>query len=74
MNDTTPEIAKMVHERYMQMNGQQRMIIGMQMFETARKIVLSSLPQNISEDERKRLLCERFYKEFAEKAFPEKNK
>ncbi len=71
MNDTTPEIAKQVHERYMQMTGEQRMLIGMQMFDTARKIALSSFPKGISEYEKRRLLCERFYKDYAEKAFPE---
>lgn len=74
MNDTAPEIAKNVRERYMQMDGEQRLMIGMQMFETAR-IVLSSLPQGISEYEKRRLLCERFYnKELADKAFPKKDK
>lgn len=72
MNDTTPEIAKLVHERYMKMTGEQRMLIGMQMFDTARKIALSSFPKDISEYEKRRLLCERFYKDFADKAFPEK--
>lgn len=72
MNDTAPEIAKQVHERYMEMDGQQRLLIGMEMFETARKIAISSFPKNITEDEKRRLLCERFYKDFSEKVFPKK--
>lgn len=54
------------------MDGEQRFMIGVQMFETARKIVLSSFPKNISKDQRRRLLCERFYKDIAPKAFPER--
>ncbi len=73
MNDTAPEVAKQVRERYMQMDGEQRLMIGIQMFETARKIVLSSFPQGITEDEKRHMLCERFYKEFADKAFPKKD-
>ncbi|MBL1141721.1 MAG: hypothetical protein HND53_06780 [Proteobacteria bacterium] len=70
MNDTAPEIARQVHQRYMEMDGQQRLLIGMEMFETARKIAISSFPENITEDEKRRLLCERFYKGLSEKAFP----
>lgn len=74
MNDTSPDIAKMVHERYMQMSGEQRMMIGIQMFETARKIVLSSFPDDVSESEKRRLLCERFYsKEITAKVFPKES-
>jgi hypothetical protein len=61
MNDTTPEIEKMVRDRYMQMTGEQRFLIGIEMFDTARAIVLSSLPKGLSEKEKRRHLCERFY-------------
>ena len=40
MNDTSPEIARMVRERYAQMEPQ-RFQIGVSMFETARAVVLS---------------------------------
>jgi hypothetical protein len=61
MNDTSPEIEKMVRDRYMQMTGEERFLIGIQMFDTARAIVLSSLPKDLSEKEKRRQLCERFY-------------
>ena len=61
MNDTTPEIEKMVRDRYMQMTGEERFLIGIQMFDTAREIVLSSLPKDLPEKEKRRQLCERFY-------------
>ena len=71
MNDTSPEIKKLVRDRYMQMSGEQRFMIGIQMFDTARAIVLSSLPKGISEEQKRRLLCERFYKDLVLKAFPQ---
>ncbi len=52
MNDTAPEVAKIIREHYMAMTGEQRMLIGMQMFESARKIVISSFPKDISEYEK----------------------
>ena len=61
MNDTHPEIEKMLRKKYMQMTGAERVLIGARMYDTARAIVLSSLPKNLSELERRRLLYERFY-------------
>ena len=72
MNDTPPEIAKIVRNRYMQMDGEKRFMIGIQTFETAKMIALSSFPRNISEDEKRRLLCDRFYKDIATEVFPKK--
>jgi hypothetical protein len=40
------------------------------MFETAQRIVLSSLPEGMGEQERKRELCRRFYgEELARRAY-----
>lgn len=61
MNDTSPEIAKMVRERYMRMTGEERFLIGAGMFDTARAIALSSIPTGLSENEKRWFLCERFY-------------
>lgn len=69
MNDTSPEIEKMVRDRYMQMTGEERFLIGIQMFDTARAIVLSSLPKDLSEKEKRRQVCERFYGTEAGQAF-----
>lgn len=74
MNDTAPQVKAIVQQRYRQMTGEQRMLIAMQMFESARKIVLSSFPENISAQEKRHLLCKRFYPEFADKAFPKQFK
>ena len=73
MNDTSPEIEKLVRDRYMRMQPEERFLIGLQMFETARILALSCLPQNASEQDKRRHLCERFYKAFAPKVFPLNN-
>ena len=61
MNDTTPEIAEKVHEMMMARTGAERLIMGSAMFDLARKIVLASLPKDLSEEELKRRLFERIY-------------
>jgi len=61
MNDTTPEIEKKVHEMMMARSGAERLIMGSAMFDLARKIVLASLPKDLSEEELKRRLFERIY-------------
>ena len=46
--------------------------MAMQMFETAQQIVLSSLAPTLTEQQRRRELCRRFYgDELARAAFPE---
>lgn len=61
MNDTSSDVEKMLRDRYMQLSGSERVIIGAGMYETARKIVLSSFPKDLPEQEKRRLLYERFY-------------
>lgn len=60
MNDTPPEIAEMVRARLMARSGAERFRMGVEIFEAARRMVLASLPANLSEAERKRLF-ERIY-------------
>jgi hypothetical protein len=61
MNDTTPEIEKKVHEMMMERSGAERLIMGSAMFDLARKIVIASLPKDLSDDEFKHQLFERIY-------------
>lgn len=61
MNDTSPEIAKMVRKRLLARSGEERMQMGSQMFEVARAMILASFPPGLSEIETKRRLCERLY-------------
>lgn len=63
MNDTSPAIERMVRERFAAMTPQERFAIGCQMFETARAIVLSSFPPELSPAQVRWRLCERFYGE-----------
>ena len=69
MNDTSPEIARMVRSRYAQMQPVERFLIGVSLFETARAIVLASLPANLPPGELRRKLCERLYPELAVEAY-----
>ena len=69
MNDTSPEIARMVRERYAQMQPVESFLIGVSLFETARAIVLASLPADLPPRELRRKLCERLYPELAAEAY-----
>ena len=61
MNDTDPMIQKMLDERYQKMTGDERLKIGFSMYDTARAIVLSSLPQDLRTEDRAVQLFLRFY-------------
>ena len=64
-SDTSPEAARVVAERFRAMSGRERFMIGVQMFETARALAMASLPPGVSEKERRRHLCARFYPELS---------
>lgn len=61
MNDTSPKMERLVTERYRQMTPDQRMRIASSMFETARKIVESSLPPDLTRRERRLSFARRLY-------------
>jgi hypothetical protein len=63
MNDTPPEITEIVRARFMAMSGAERIRIGVEMSQAARRMVLASLPADLSETDRKRRLYERVYGE-----------
>ena len=63
MTDTSPEIAEMVRVRLMAFSGAERMRMGAESFEAARRMVLASLPPGLTEAERKRRLYRRIYGE-----------
>jgi hypothetical protein len=56
----------MIRERYAAMSGEERFLIGARMFDTARALVLASLPQGLTPRERRRALCRRLYPELGE--------
>jgi hypothetical protein len=61
MTDTPPEIERMVRDKIMARSGEERFIMGAQMFESAREMVKASLPRGLSETEQRRLLFKRIY-------------
>ena len=63
VSDTPPEIARMVHDRLMARSGAERLLMGSQMFEAARRMVIASFPADLPEPDRKRRLYERIYGE-----------
>ena len=70
MNDTTPEFAKLVRQRFLALAPAERVSLCADMFETARALVEASLPPGLDPIERRRRICRRFYGDLADKAFP----
>jgi hypothetical protein len=63
MNDTSPDIQKLVRDQLLERSGTERVQMGSRMFDAARAIVLASFPANLSELEKKVRSCERFYRD-----------
>jgi hypothetical protein len=61
VTDTRPDIERMVRDRIMARSGEERFIMGAQMFDSACEMVRASLPRNLSDMERRRLLFKRIY-------------
>ena len=45
----------------MSKTGEERFLMGISMFQTARELVLVSFPKDINDKQKKKLLLERFY-------------
>jgi hypothetical protein len=61
VNDTSPEMERMITERYKLMTPDQRMKIASSMFETARAIIESSLPLTLTRRERRLAFARKLY-------------
>jgi hypothetical protein len=61
MTDTTFEIKNKINQYYLSKSGEEKLLIALKMFETARDIVLSSLPKNLSDNVLRKELFLRFY-------------
>ena len=61
MTDTPPEIDRMVCDKIMERSGEERFIMGAEMFDGAREMVKASLPRGLSEAEQRRQLFKRIY-------------
>jgi hypothetical protein len=62
MNDTSDAMAKLVLERYRAMTPEERWLAASSLFETAREIIQSSLPRNLTVEQRRLAVAERLYK------------
>ncbi len=60
MKDTSFEIQKKIDEIYKNKSGEEKLLIALSMFETARELVISSLPNNLSDKELRKALFLRF--------------
>ncbi len=63
MNDTARAIAQEIQTRLMRLPGATRFVMGAQMFDAARAVIIASLPKHLDSDEFKRRLYERIYGE-----------
>ena len=61
MTDTDSGISSLVRTRIMAMSGAERFLMGVRMHEASRRMVMASFPPGTSEQDRRRLLRERFY-------------
>jgi hypothetical protein len=61
MTDTSPEIERMMRDKIMARSGEERFIMGSQMFDSACEMVKASLPKGLAETEQRRLLFKRIY-------------
>ncbi len=61
MTDPRPEIERMMRDKLMALSGEERFVMGAQMFESARELVKASLPRGLSEAEQRRQLFKRLY-------------
>jgi hypothetical protein len=63
VNDTTEQMETLYRQLLLSRSGAERMHMGARMFDTARHLVLHSLPPDLPEEERRRLLFKRLYPE-----------
>jgi hypothetical protein len=61
MNDTSDAIAKAVLERYRSMTPAERWLAASSLFETARAIIQSSLPNSFTAEQRRLAIAQRLY-------------
>lgn len=61
MNDTDPEIARLVRQRMLELSGSERVMMGCSMFDTAKAMIVASLPEGLTPLEIKEQLCRRLY-------------
>ena len=63
IKDTSPEVNAMMYERMMALTGEERMLMGFSMLESAKEMILASLPKDLPEADRKKMLYKRLHGE-----------
>lgn len=63
LHDTSPEFEKMWHARWLQKTPQERAGFAFTMFSSARRIILATMPENLTDAEQQRYIYERTYGE-----------
>ena len=61
MTDTPPEIERIMRDKLMARSGEERFVMGAQMFDSAREMVKASLAPGLSKAEQRRQLFKRLY-------------
>jgi hypothetical protein len=61
MTDTGHEVEQRYREMLLACSPAERMMMGARMFDTARAMVLASLPPDLSPEDRRRRMFERLY-------------
>ena len=63
MNDTPADIQRIQFEMMRKLSSNQRIELACEMFQTARELIIASIPKNLSEQEFKKQLYFRTYGE-----------
>ena len=61
MIDTPPEMERMMRAKIMARSGEERFVMGAQMFDSALEMMKASLPPGLPEAEQRRQLFKRIY-------------
>jgi hypothetical protein len=61
VTDTLPGIERIMRDKLMARSGEERFVMGAQMFDSAREMVKASLPRGLSKAEQRRQLFKRIY-------------
>ncbi len=73
MNDTTNDIRRIQFEMMKKLSSNRRIEFACEMFQTAREIIIASMPKNLSEKELKKQLYFRTYGEHLPEDFFKNN-
>jgi hypothetical protein len=63
VTDTPPEVERLVRTMIMARSSEERFLMGIRMFDAARRMVIASFPKDLPELQFKRQLFERIYGE-----------